>query len=412
MKVLVFGSCNIDYVYQMEHFVTPGETAASLNRECFPGGKGLNQSIAVSRSGVSVHHAGCIGEDGVFLKEVLEESGVNTDFLRVLDAPTGHAIIQVDAKGENCIILCAGANHQIDKPYIDQVIGAFHAEDILILQNEISNLEYIIDRAYEKGMQILLNPSPFHANLKKLDLNKLRYLILNEVEASEFCGSKEPEDIFRYFREQYAGLKVMLTLGSKGCVYFDRDREVFCPTFSVEAVDTTSAGDTFTGYFISGITNGFSIEKTLKIASAAAALAVSRKGAASSIPHAQEVEEALTYLKPNQNLNFRWERQKEKVMQYIREHICDAELQELAACLGYTKTYAATWIKKHTGSSFSELLQGERCQRAAVLLRQTDLSVQEIMMQCGYENGSFFRKVFVKIFGKTPLEYRKFYEKR
>ncbi len=412
MKVLVFGSCNIDYVYQVGHFVKPGETISSRGRECFPGGKGLNQSIAVARSGVEVYHAGCIGRDGIFLKEVLVESGVNTRFLKVLDAPTGHAIIQVDEKGENCIILCAGANHMVEPDYIDRVIAEFDRGDILILQNEISNIDYIIERAYARGMQIVLNPSPFHENLKKLDLGRLQYLILNEVEASEFCGSRDPMTIFKYFRETYGELKVMLTLGARGCVYFDRDREVFCPIFSVEVVDTTSAGDTFTGYFISGIKNGFSMEKIVKRASAASALAVSRQGAASSIPYAWQVEEAMAVLKTGQSHDFEIERQKEQIVRYIESHLTDAKLEEAAALLGYSRTYAATWIKLHTGRTFSDLLKRARCGEAARLLRETHLSVQEIIARCGYENGSFFREIFAEQFGKTPLEYRKFYETR
>ncbi len=410
MKVLSFGSCNIDYVYKVAHIVKPGETISSLNRECFPGGKGLNQSISMARSGIRVYHAGCIGEEGLFLKDVMEASGVNTTLMRVADVPSGHAIIQVDENGENSIVLFSGANHLNDRAYIDEVLAKFEERDIIVLQNEISNIDYIVERAHEKKMQIVLNPSPFYDNLKHLDLNKINILIMNEIEASEFCGSTELEKILEYFRTNFKELKVVLTLGAKGSAYFDSETEEFCPSFCVKAVDTTSAGDTFTGYFISNIKKGYSVKKALRTASAAAALAVSRKGASSSIPYINEVDEALKTLKPNKQHDLESERQKELVLQYMESHLADARLDGIAQILGYSRTYTATWIKKSTGKSFSALLKEQRCKRAARLLKETDMSVQEIIIQCGYENGSFFREIFYKEFGKTPLEYRKFYE--
>ncbi len=410
MKVLVFGSSNIDYVYKVSHLVKPGETISALSAECFPGGKGLNQAIAVAKSEIDVYYAGCIGAEGLFLKEVMEKAGVNTQLVKITNETSGKAIIQVDEKGENSIILFAGANHSVTKEYVDEVLAYFDKGDIILLQNEINNIEYIVEKAYDKNMQIFLNPSPMHENLKCLDLNKIQYLILNEVEAWEFCNYTEAKHVLKYFREKYKDLRVVLTLGIKGSLYFDNENEFFCPAFLVDTVDTTSAGDTFTGYFISGIKNGYSIPKILKTATAASALAVSRKGASSSIPYIHEVKEALGHLKFISNSNFEIEMKKQRVLEYINRHLKDVKLEDVSKILGYSRTYSATWIKKYMENTFSAILKKCRCEKAAQLLLETDLSVKQIIELCGYENDSFFRKNFYAEFGKTPLEYRKFYE--
>ena len=292
-KILNFGSCNIDYVYEIAHIVIPGETIPSNSFSKFPGGKGLNQSIAVARSGLPIYHAGCIGSDGTFLKELLENSNVNTQYLKVENSSTGHAIIQVDANGENCIILHHGANYEIEKDYIDSVLNDFSADDILILQNEISNLEYIISKGYERKMKIILNPSPFVKSLQEIDLNKISTLILNQIEAYEFTGEREPEKVGKYFINKYSNLEVVLTLGSKGSTYFSKNYCEFCPSCKVKVKDTTAAGDTFTGYFISGMLQDMGVKNSLKYATVAAALAISKIGAASSIPINKDVEDAL-----------------------------------------------------------------------------------------------------------------------
>ncbi len=411
MNVINFGSCNIDYVYRVPHFVHPGETLSAIERNCFPGGKGLNQSLAIARSGVKVYHAGCIGTDGLFLKNILEDSGVNTQYLKVLDTASGHAIIQVDEKGENSIILHSGANDRIDPPFIDKVLANFGAGDLIVLQNEISNLSYIIDRAYEKGMKIVFNPAPFDPSLKKIDLNKISILILNQVEAAGFTGETVTEKICAYFTEHHPDLNVALTLGSKGSVLIDHGSESFCPSYVVKVKDTTSAGDTYMGYFISGLIRGYDPQKTLKFATAAAALAVSKHGAAVSIPYADEVTAALKILKPTGSENLELTRKKMLTLQYIESHLTDASLEELSSHLGYTKSHTTVWIKTHLNSSFSGLLKTCRCNMAAKLLRETDFPIDEIITRVGYENGSFFRGIFKESFGKSPLEYRKFYRK-
>ena len=274
MKVVNFGSCNIDFVYSLDHIVRPGETLSSQRLDIFPGGKGLNQSVALARAGATTYHAGCIGTDGEILSNLLSESGVDTSYLKTVDSKCGHAIIQVNREGENSIVIHSGANGMVDREYIDSVLADFSSGDMLVLQNEISNVDYIISGANERGMTVLLNPSPFNEKLLGIDYGMIDYLILNEVEAGQISGKDDPEEIIDFFRNTYPKLRVMLTLGSRGCIYFDCDTELRQSAFAVEVKDTTAAGDTFTGYFAAGIAKGQNMAKTLKIASAASAIAV------------------------------------------------------------------------------------------------------------------------------------------
>ena len=170
MKILNFGSCNVDYVYSLDHIVRVGETEATFGREVFAGGKGLNQSIATARAGATVYHAGCIGFDGEMLKDILSESGVDVSYLRTVDAPNGHAVIQVSAKGENSIFLYGGSNEMVSESFVDEVLRGFETGDMIILQNEINDVDYIVRRAYGKGMSVILNPSPFNDIITKSNI--------------------------------------------------------------------------------------------------------------------------------------------------------------------------------------------------------------------------------------------------
>jgi len=300
MKILNFGSCNIDYVYSIEHIVRTGETETTDKLEVFPGGKGLNQSVAIARAGTKVYHAGCIGNDAEILLDTFKSSGVDTSYLKQADAKNGHAIIQVSSQGENSIFLHPGSNHMITNDFTDEVLGGFEKGDIILLQNEINNIEYIVDRAWEKGMVIVLNPSPFDEKLKRLDFNKIAYLILNETEGCEITGESSAEKILLHLKNSYPELKVVLTLGEKGCVYMDKNSGYYQPIFKTKVVDTTAAGDTFTGYFISEISKGTQYKDAIKIASCASAVTVSGKGAAPSIPTEGEVLKALNCLREEQ----------------------------------------------------------------------------------------------------------------
>ncbi|MBQ8345504.1 MAG: ribokinase [Clostridia bacterium] len=293
MTILNFVSCNLDYVYSMDHIVVPGETQASEEMEVFAGGKGLNQSVALARAGAEVFHGGCIGEDGEMLRTLLADSGVNVSLLRQIDGKNGHAIIQVAADGQNSILLYAGSNRCITKEQMDEALSLFSEGDMLLLQNEINDISYLIDRAYERGIRIFLNPSPCDESLRAISFEKLSCIVLNEIEAKFFTGKEHPTEHLAFFRERYPHLTVMLTLGGDGCVYSDGYQTVSHPIFPVTAVDTTAAGDTFTGYFMAALAEGREPAEAIRLASAAAALAVSVKGAAPSIPLRKQVENML-----------------------------------------------------------------------------------------------------------------------
>lgn len=290
MKILSFGSLNLDYVYTVEHFVKGGETLASLNRNEFCGGKGLNQSIALARAGARVYHAGRIGPEGTVLKELLESSGVDTSLTRGIDAPTGHAIIQVDPSGQNCILIYGGANQRISEADVDQMLSDFEAGDVLLLQNETSARDYAITKAAEKGMLVALNPSPMDDGLKNSPaLKYVRWFILNEIEGHELSGETEPEKICHTMHQRYPGSIIVLTLGSDGVMYFDGVNTYTHGIYRVPVVDTTAAGDTFAGYFLACTAAGQTVPKALDISSKASAIAVSRAGASGSIPTLEEV---------------------------------------------------------------------------------------------------------------------------
>lgn len=293
MKILNFGSCNIDYVYSVNHIVNPGETETADCLSIYPGGKGLNQSVAISKAGSEVYHAGCVGNNGEMLLKTLSDSGVNIKYIKMLDTANGHAVIQVSEKGENSIFLYPGSNERITVDFADYVLEQFGVGDIILLQNEINNVKYIIDKAFEKEMTIVFNPSPFNDKIDVIDINKISYLILNEVEAIGISGEEDAESIVKYFKNKYPNLKLVLTLGVKGCIYADNSAVYSQPAYKVNAVDTTAAGDTFTGFFVSEIAKGTNISDALKTASCAAAIAVSKKGAASSIPDRNEVVSAF-----------------------------------------------------------------------------------------------------------------------
>lgn len=293
MRVLNIGSMNLDNVYRVDHIVAPGETEATGGVEVFLGGKGLNQSVALARAGVEVYQGGMIGEDGQPFLDACATYGVHSAFIRRVDGRSGHTVIQLDKNAQNSILLFGGANQRLTAEYVDGVLAQFGAGDLLLLQNEVNLLPYIVDRAHEKGLRIALNPSPFNEKLDAVDLNKIGLFLLNEVEGFQLTGEREPGAILDAMRARYPRAAVVLTLGAEGA-YYDGDGErVFRPAFPVEAVDTTAAGDTFTGYFIAGLAEGLPVDETLRRSARAAAIAVTRPGAAPSIPGRAEVERAL-----------------------------------------------------------------------------------------------------------------------
>lgn len=296
-KILNFGSLNIDYVYALDHIVKEGETESSFDYQVFAGGKGLNQSVALSRAGGRVFHAGRIGKEGLFLKEALEQCGVDCRLLLTDGGANGHAMIQRSVTGENSIVLYPGANHKITQEDIDNALAHFDRDDVLVCQNEISQMEYLISSAFGKGMKIAWNPSPITDIVERIDFNMISWLIINEIEGQAITGEASAEKILEVLRKQYPGLRVVLTLGADGSVYQDQNMTVRQARYSVPVKDTTAAGDTFLGYFISEVSaaeeNEAAVKKALSLASMAAALAVSREGAMPSVPVREEVEAEL-----------------------------------------------------------------------------------------------------------------------
>lgn len=295
MKILVLGSINIDYNYSVGHITTPKETQASFQLETFPGGKGLNQAITLTRAGMDVRMAGMVGADGVSLVEKLQQDGIDTSLIRVLEEErTGHAVIQVDEVGQNAILLYGGANRKIDEAYIDEVLDGYHKDDVLVLQNEISCLQYAIDRAYEKEMYIVLNPSPCTGELLNSDLTKVSLFCLNEVEGRSMTSYVQPGDILLHLREQYPDSEFLFTLGSQGAFFKHDDGQSYQPAIKVPVVDTTAAGDIFEGYFLAAYLQGKNPTEALKIATYAAGLAITHEGAAyCSAPFMEQVQQFM-----------------------------------------------------------------------------------------------------------------------
>ena len=289
MKIYNLGSLNIDYVYAVEHFVQAGETLSSKEMRVFPGGKGLNQSIALARAGAQVIHGAVVGDNGDFLLQVMADSGVDISRIRKVPGSCGHAIIQVDGAGQNCILLYAGTNHMVDRAYAEEFLWDAMPGDILLLQNEVSGLRDIFELAAQKGMRIAFNPSPYHENLKKLPLPYVTWWFCNEVEGEALFGSGDPAVMAERFRQQYPHSSLILTLGERGSMYIDGDGCITQPAHPVAAVDTTAAGDTFTGFFLAYVTAGKTVEEAIDRAAKAASITVSRIGASDSIPWADEL---------------------------------------------------------------------------------------------------------------------------
>ena len=294
MRMVVFGSLNIDKTYLLEDFVRPGQTISASRMEQFCGGKGFNQAVALRRAGNEVCFAGAVGQDGGMLLEALDRNGINRDHVKVTSGATGHAIIQLDKKGGNCIIILAGANGEVTEADVENTLADFGEGDLIVLQNEISCVPYIIRRAHEKGMIVSFNPSPYDAKIADCDLSCVDYLLVNEVEGAGMSCCSDPDSILDEMQERYPAMNIVLTLGGDGSVYQDKSgARYFCGIHKVQAVDTTAAGDTFTGFFLSEILQHGDAARALRTASVAAGIAVSRKGAEPSIPTMETVAAEL-----------------------------------------------------------------------------------------------------------------------
>ena len=290
-KIVVVGSCNIDITVECDRWAKPGETIFGNRLTVNPGGKGANQAVAAARLGAEVKMVGCIGDDvyGQLVQKALKDNNVDATYVKVLPGEnSGTAHITV-AENDNSIIVIKAANDLVSPALIDEAWDAIKEADIVLLQHEIpaATNAYVIEKCYEAGVTVMLNPAPVAPVPPEL-LAKVTYLTPNEHEAAILFAGQGKADILG--RNQG---KVIMTLGSKGVAYAEKGQVYNVPGFKVQPVDTTGAGDTFNGAFAVARANGKSMYDSISFANAAAALSVQKLGAQGGMPYLNEVEEML-----------------------------------------------------------------------------------------------------------------------
>ena len=292
-RILNFGSLNLDQVYRVDAFVQPGETKSSRSLETHCGGKGLNQSVAAARAGAEVWHAGKIGCDGDMLYEKLRENGVNLSLLERSEHVSGHAIIQVDDAGQNCILLYGGTNQALTEAYIDRALDAFGSEGLVLVQNETNLVGRVIERAHQKGLKVAINAAPMDKKVFDYPLDAVDWLIVNEIEGAAIAGCAREEEILPTLAKRYPNMNVLLTLGKRGAVCVRGEERANSGIYNVKVVDTTAAGDTFLGYFLTEVLDGKRLSDALTLASVASSMCVQVMGAADSVPLRKDALRAL-----------------------------------------------------------------------------------------------------------------------
>ena len=298
MNLLVIGSLNMDFLLYMERLPLPGETVRADEFIRLAGGKGANQAVAAVRSGLSVTMIGCVGDDeiGSLMVSGLKESGVcTTHIINIEETPSGMAFINVSSDGENNIVILPGANAKVTKGVVDTNIEAIQAADAILLQHEIplETVSYALALAKALGKTTILNPAPAYP-LSSETLSLVKILILNEHELSLVTEMKadtkdEIESALRYLRSMGAN-RIIVTLGENGLLDYFENTIFAHDAYDVAAIDTTAAGDTFIGAFCASLLNGKTREECIDYAQKAAALAVTAKGAQSSIPTKEQIE--------------------------------------------------------------------------------------------------------------------------
>ena len=292
-RILNFGSLNLDQVYRVDAFVQPGETKSSLSLATHCGGKGLNQSVAASRAGAEVWHAGMIGTDGDMLEQKLRENGVNCSLLEHGSGVSGHAIIQVDNSGQNCILLYGGTNQALTEDYIDRALDAFGNEGLVLVQNETNLVGSIIEKAHKRGLMVAINAAPMDEKVFAHPLELVDWLIVNEIEGASIAKCEFEVDILPKLKNLYPNMNVLLTLGKRGAICVRGGEQARSGIYSTKVVDTTAAGDTFLGYFLAEVLDHKSLQDALALATAASSLCVGVMGAADSVPLRAEVLAAV-----------------------------------------------------------------------------------------------------------------------
>ena len=289
-RLFNYGSCCIDHVYQVPHFVAPGETLSALSYEIYPGGKGLNQSIAAAKAGAHVTHIGALGEDGKHLKQLLDRHGVDTEHVSIASSPSGHAIIQINPEGENAIFIHGGTNLDDHISLLEEGLATAEPGDWLLIQNETSGNLKAIEIAKLRSMRVAFNMAPMNQRALDLPLKDIDLFIVNETEGAALTGEQTPERILDQVAKTFPDAQIVLTLGEQGAWYQNAKTRQHAPARQVQVVDTTGAGDTFTGFFLAGLITGLEPLASLHQGCAAAGISVERPGAATSIPSLDEVK--------------------------------------------------------------------------------------------------------------------------
>ena len=284
MTIWNLGSINADFVYSVPHIPAPGETMASTGRAVFLGGKGANMSVAAARAAARVAHIGAVGLDGRWAVERLTEYGVDTRHIAEIDVETAQAIIAVDVNGENSIILHQGANVKIPIHVLEQALTQAETGDTFVFQNETNLQVQAAKLAIKMGLRVAYAAAPFDSGAIIRVLSYLDFLIMNEIEAEQFKNAtgQGPQDI--------PVKDVIITLGDKGATWFGLDGPINVPAHKVTPIDTTGAGDTFTGYVLACLDRGQPMLQAMKTASKAAAIMVTRRGTADVIPDLADVQ--------------------------------------------------------------------------------------------------------------------------
>lgn len=284
MAIYTLGSINIDHVYHVPHLAKAGETLAATGYTKGLGGKGANQSVAASKAGAKVFHVGAIGPESAWVLDELQRYGVNTSSVLQINTPTGHAIIQVDPAAENNIILYPGANRQITDSHATRALASARPGDILLVQNETSAQSATIRLAADMGLRVLYTPAPFDLAPLQRAIPYVHLLLMNEGEAAEMARALG----------SLPNCNVIITKGADGAEWHSpTTNPLFIPSFPVNPIDTTGAGDCFAGTIAAALDAGLSPTQALRRATAAAALQVTREGAATAMPTAKEVDSFL-----------------------------------------------------------------------------------------------------------------------
>ncbi len=289
MAIYNLGSINADLLYSVAHLPARGETLAATGLRQGLGGKGANMSVAAARGAARVVHIGAVGPDGRWAKDLLTEYGVDTRHIETVSEVTGHAIILLDQAGENTIVIHPGANQAIPQHRIGLALAEASPGDFLLMQNETNGQAYSASIGADMGLRVAYAAAPFNVDAVLAVLDKLDILVLNEVEAEQLTAGigKTPDAL---------GVQdVVVTLGSQGCRWFQAKTGVVrtFPALPVTPVDTTGAGDTFTGYLLAGLDRKMPMEQAISLATKAAALMVTRVGTADVIPDLLEIQQMV-----------------------------------------------------------------------------------------------------------------------